>query len=169
MVCGKGIVKIEILKEGLSWEVSQHCLSPNTGHYRLLFVDLCGFLIATLKLTLFFNLWLEDWEDLDSDEELEGEDAESVDELEEQDAEEKEAGGSAPLGAISVKDCLFCPHHSSSLMKNVAHMTKVHSFFIPDIEYLSDLKGLIQYLGKYSSFLLMRKERIIGPQVLRKP
>ncbi|XP_037010461.2 cytoplasmic 60S subunit biogenesis factor ZNF622 [Artibeus jamaicensis] len=90
----------------------------------------------------------DDWEDLDSDEELEGEDAESMDELEEQDAEEKEARGSAPLGAISIKDCLFCPHHSSSLMKNVAHMTKIHSFFIPDIEYLSDLKGLIQYLGE---------------------
>ncbi|KAM8816835.1 cytoplasmic 60S subunit biogenesis factor ZNF622 [Rhynchonycteris naso] len=89
-----------------------------------------------------------DWEDIDSDEELECDDAESMDELEEQDAEEEEAGGSAPLGAISIKDCLFCSHHSSSLMKNVAHMTKIHSFFIPDIEYLSDLKGLIQYLGE---------------------
>ncbi|KAJ8787998.1 hypothetical protein J1605_022654 [Eschrichtius robustus] len=27
-------------------------------------------------------------------------------------------------------------------------MTKVHSFFIPDVEYLSDLKGLIKYLGE---------------------
>ncbi|XP_031299310.2 cytoplasmic 60S subunit biogenesis factor ZNF622 isoform X1 [Camelus dromedarius] len=90
----------------------------------------------------------DDWEDLDSDEELECEDAEAMDEEEEQDAEEEEAGVSAPVGAIPVTDCLFCPHHSSSLMKNVAHMTKVHSFFIPDIEYLSDLKGLIKYLGE---------------------
>lgn len=90
----------------------------------------------------------DDWEDIDSDEELECEDAESMDELEELDAEEEEAVGSAPPGAIPVTDCLFCPHHSSSLMKNVAHMTKIHSFFIPDIEYLSDLKGLIQYLGE---------------------
>lgn len=71
-----------------------------------------------------------------------------MDELEELDAEEEEAVGSAPPGAIPVTDCLFCPHHSSSLMKNVAHMTKIHSFFIPDIEYLSDLKGLIKYLGE---------------------
>lgn len=98
------------------------------------------------------NLWLEDWEDIDSDEELECEDAESMDEFEELDAEEEEAVGSAPPGAIPVTDCLFCPHHSSSLMKNVAHMTKIHSFFIPDIEYLSDLKGLIRYLGKSDSF-----------------
>lgn len=72
----------------------------------------------------------------------------------EQEADEDEAGGPAPPGAIPVTDCLFCPHHSSSLVKNVAHMTKTHSFFIPDIEYLSDLRGLIRYLGKYSAFLL---------------
>lgn len=75
-----------------------------------------------------------------------------MDEAEEPDALEGEAGGGPLGGAIPITDCLFCPHHSSSLMKNVAHMTKVHSFFIPDIEYLSDLKGLIKYLGKYSSF-----------------
>uniref|UniRef100_A0A8C4LF76 Cytoplasmic 60S subunit biogenesis factor ZNF622 n=1 Tax=Equus asinus TaxID=9793 RepID=A0A8C4LF76_EQUAS len=90
----------------------------------------------------------DDWEDIDSDEELECEDAEVMDEVEGQDAEEEESGGSPRLGAIPVTDCLFCPHHSSSLVKNVAHMTKVHSFFIPDIEYLSDLKGLIKYLGE---------------------
>ncbi|KAF6357768.1 zinc finger protein 622 [Rhinolophus ferrumequinum] len=89
----------------------------------------------------------DDWEDIDSDEELDCEDAESLDELE-QEAEEEDAGGRAPLGAIPITDCLFCPHHSSCLMKNVAHMTKIHSFFIPDIEYLSDLKGLIRYLGE---------------------
>lgn len=89
----------------------------------------------------------DDWEDVDSDEELDCEDGESLDELE-QEAEEEAAGGSAPPGAIPRTDCLFCPHHSSSLLKNVAHMTKIHSFFIPDIEYLSDLKGLIRYLGE---------------------
>ncbi|XP_007950095.1 zinc finger protein 622 [Orycteropus afer afer] len=91
----------------------------------------------------------DDWEDVDSDEELECEDAEEMDEgAEERDAEEAGAGACPSLGAIPVTDCLFCSHHSNSLMKNVAHMTKVHSFFIPDIEYLSDLKGLIRYLGE---------------------
>lgn len=117
-------------------------------------------MISLIAVTAFFELtvfWLEDWEDIDSDEELDCEDAESLDELE-QEAEEEDAGGRAPLGAIPITDCLFCPHHSSCLMKNVAHMTKIHSFFIPDIEYLSDLKGLIRYLGKYNSFPL--KEEI---------
>ncbi|CAK7302825.1 cytoplasmic 60S subunit biogenesis factor ZNF622 [Vulpes vulpes] len=90
----------------------------------------------------------DDWEDIDSDEELECEDADAMDDVEEQDVEEEEAAGGPLIGAIPITDCLFCPHHSSSLMKNVAHMTKVHSFFIPDIEYLSDLKGLIKYLGE---------------------
>nr|XP_020145605.1 zinc finger protein 622 isoform X2 [Microcebus murinus] len=87
----------------------------------------------------------DDWEDIDSDEELECEDTEA---MEEHEAEEEKAGESPPLGAIPIRDCLFCSHHSSSLVKNVAHMTKVHGFFIPDIEYLSDLKGLIKYLGE---------------------
>ncbi|XP_006895073.1 PREDICTED: zinc finger protein 622 [Elephantulus edwardii] len=91
----------------------------------------------------------DDWEDLDSDEELECEDAEEMEDAEEEEEEEEErAETQPPLGAIPVTDCLFCSHHSCSLMKNVAHMTKVHSFFIPDIEYLSDLKGLIRYLGE---------------------
>ncbi|XP_026981151.1 cytoplasmic 60S subunit biogenesis factor ZNF622 [Globicephala melas] len=90
------------------------------------------------------DLDADEWEDIDSDEELECEDAAAP----EEEAAEEEAGGSTPRGAIPVTDCLFCPHHSSSLTKNVAHMTKVHSFFIPDVEYLSDLKGLIKYLGE---------------------
>lgn len=111
-------------------------------------------IVVTTFLNCFFflNLWLEDWEDIDSDEELECEDADAVDDVEEQDVEEEEAAGGPLIGAIPITDCLFCPHHSSSLMKNVAHMTKVHSFFIPDIEYLSDLKGLIKYLGEYNNF-----------------
>lgn len=28
------------------------------------------------------------------------------------------------------------------------HMTVAHSFFIPDIEFLVDVEGLIQYLGE---------------------
>lgn len=52
-------------------------------------------------------------------------------------------------GSLPLTDCLFCCHHSRSLMKNIAHMTKVHSFFIPDVEFLVDLRGLIRYLGEF--------------------
>lgn len=56
----------------------------------------------------------------------------------------------ALAGSLPVTDCLFCSHHSRSLMKNVAHMTKEHSFFIPDLEFLVDLRGLLRYLGEFT-------------------
>ncbi|NWX27643.1 ZN622 protein, partial [Notiomystis cincta] len=91
----------------------------------------------------------EDWEDMDSDEDMgSDEEMESVEEEEEEEEQQAEAESIPAVGAIPVTDCLFCPHHSRSLTKNVAHMTKVHSFFIPDIEYLVDLRGLIKYLGE---------------------
>lgn len=45
-------------------------------------------------------------------------------------------------------DCLFCPHKSETFDENMAHMTSTHSLFIPDIEFLVDLRGLIRYLGE---------------------
>ncbi|KAJ8969985.1 hypothetical protein NQ317_007032 [Molorchus minor] len=48
---------------------------------------------------------------------------------------------------IDNNDCLFCLHHSHNFIKNLEHMTIAHSFFIPDIEYCTDLNGLLRYLG----------------------
>ncbi len=49
--------------------------------------------------------------------------------------------------ALGEEECLFCSYLSNSLEQNVNHMTTSHSFFIPDIEYLVDLPGLVTYLG----------------------
>lgn len=92
----------------------------------------------------------EEWEDMESEDD---EDSEEDEEMEDNVADEGSsaaaaADSTAPPGASPVTECLFCSHHSRSLLKNVAHMTKVHSFFIPDIEYLQDLQGLISYLGE---------------------
>lgn len=46
------------------------------------------------------------------------------------------------------QDCLFCKAQHESLEENVRHMQEVHSFFIPDIDYLVNLEGLISYLGE---------------------
>ncbi|XP_020512307.2 cytoplasmic 60S subunit biogenesis factor ZNF622 [Labrus bergylta] len=96
----------------------------------------------------------DDWEDVDDnndDDEMVEEEEEEEDEEEE--AMDHEAAGSDPQpaalpGSIPVTECLFCSHHSRTLMKNVSHMTKVHGFFIPDVEFVIDLKGLIRYLGE---------------------
>ncbi|KAI4800643.1 hypothetical protein KUCAC02_009570 [Chaenocephalus aceratus] len=100
----------------------------------------------------------EEWEDVggeEDDDDMEEEEEEDDEEEEEtMDQEEGDAAAvSAPRpaalpGSIPVTDCLFCSHHSKSLVKNVAHMTRVHSFFLPDLEFLVDLKGLVRYLGE---------------------
>jgi len=64
-------------------------------------------------------------------------------EIEEVDSDEWEEEGDA----LPVTECLFCPHHSNNLDKNVRHMTEAHSFFLPDPEYLVNLEGLFEYLG----------------------
>lgn len=49
---------------------------------------------------------------------------------------------------IMNNNCLFCSHHSANMIKNLKHMTMEHSFFIPDAEYIIDMKGLLTYLGE---------------------
>ena len=49
--------------------------------------------------------------------------------------------------ALPPNFCLFCPHESISIEDCLRHMTRSHSFFIPDIEYLIDLEGFLVYLG----------------------
>ena len=57
--------------------------------------------------------------------------------------------------ALGLEECLFCSHISKTLEKNVSHMTVAHSFFIPDVEFLVDLEGLITYLGEYKEVSLV--------------
>lgn len=76
-----------------------------------------------------------DWESVESsDEELDGEN----------DGKERENN----VTPIPPNVCLFCNMKHDALEKNVEHMSSKHSFFIPDPEYLVDLKGLITYLGE---------------------
>lgn len=49
--------------------------------------------------------------------------------------------------ALSLEECLFCSKKSNNLEDNLDHMAQVHSFFLPDYEYITNLSGLIEYLG----------------------
>ncbi|KAJ7072486.1 C2H2 type zinc-finger-domain-containing protein [Mycena amicta] len=49
---------------------------------------------------------------------------------------------------LSPNSCLFCSQEAPTLDENLEHMSAVHSFFVPDAEYLVDIKGLISYLGE---------------------
>ncbi|XP_062848981.1 cytoplasmic 60S subunit biogenesis factor ZNF622 [Trichomycterus rosablanca] len=90
----------------------------------------------------------EDWEDVDVDDDDDDDDEEMEADDEEQTKEDGTTASAPPPSSIPATDCLFCSHHSRSLSKNVLHMTKTHSFFIPDLEYLVDLRGLLAYLGE---------------------
>ena len=49
---------------------------------------------------------------------------------------------------LSLEECLFCSLKSTNLEENLSHMAHAHSFFLPDFDYISNLPGLIEYLGK---------------------
>ena len=51
------------------------------------------------------------------------------------------------IGDWDPKQCLFCSKKSKDIDSNLAHMLKDHGFFVPDIEYLIDIDGLLKYLG----------------------
>jgi len=54
----------------------------------------------------------------------------------------------AARSILSERHCLFCNQLSTSLEDNLTHMSIIHSFFIPDAEYLVDITGLVAYLGE---------------------
>lgn len=83
-----------------------------------------------------------DWEEVDGDE-----------------AEEEAGGAHERRGEESTSmeedgpewdptQCLFCgKDHKGDVEACVAHMHSAHGFFIPDVEYVKDLTGMLQYLG----------------------
>nr|CAG4650978.1 EOG090X06E3 [Simocephalus serrulatus]SVE94242.1 EOG090X06E3 [Simocephalus serrulatus] len=50
--------------------------------------------------------------------------------------------------AIPITSCLFCNQKSVSLESSLEHMSSHHSFFIPDLEYVVDIEGLVTYIGE---------------------
>jgi len=83
------------------------------------------------------------------DEEMEDEDVDDDDdddedlEIEEVDSDEWEEDEEE----YDIRECLFSGFVSSSLEENLRRMTIKYSFFLPDPEYITDLEGLIRYLG----------------------
>jgi pre-60S factor REI1 len=48
----------------------------------------------------------------------------------------------------SLRICLFCNKESEGVKKSLDHMRLVHSFFIPDVDCLINLKGLLSYIAE---------------------
>ncbi|KAK3108681.1 hypothetical protein FSP39_013226 [Pinctada imbricata] len=69
-------------------------------------------------------------------------------EISDDDDSDAESVDSWDENSLGIEECLFCSHINSSMEKNIEHMTVKHSFFLPDAEYITDLEGLICYLGE---------------------
>lgn len=52
------------------------------------------------------------------------------------------------VNPIEENGCMFCSHTSEDLTTNLQHMAVAHSFFVPDMEYVTDLQGLMVYLAE---------------------
>eukprot|EP00835_Amoeboradix_gromovi_P007044 NODE_1016_length_2138_cov_0.460520.p1 type:complete len:332 gc:universal NODE_1016_length_2138_cov_0.460520:398-1393(+) len=48
---------------------------------------------------------------------------------------------------VDVNECIFCSSRCDRVEDLVDHMILIHDFFFPDIEYLTDIRGLLLYLG----------------------
>ncbi|XP_078655879.1 cytoplasmic 60S subunit biogenesis factor ZNF622-like isoform X1 [Branchiostoma floridae x Branchiostoma belcheri] len=83
-----------------------------------------------------------EWEDEDEEEVIGGDE----EEMEMEDSSEDEVD--YPGTPLTEGQCLFCSREGGDLDDNMQHMTVEHSFYIPDVEYLVDLEGLIKYLGE---------------------
>ncbi|VDD89450.1 unnamed protein product [Enterobius vermicularis] len=51
------------------------------------------------------------------------------------------------MTAIPNTNCLFCTTSSTTIEKNLEHMSVSHGFFLPDAEYCVDVEGMLHYLG----------------------
>ncbi|XP_039265403.2 cytoplasmic 60S subunit biogenesis factor ZNF622-like [Styela clava] len=95
----------------------------------------------------------DEWEDVDSDEEMNDEEADEEEIImKDEDADIESLSSDILTGLkqrqISSQECLFCLKSSKDIECNVLHMSKQHGFFIPDITFLTDLEGLLNYLGE---------------------
>ncbi|KAK9741623.1 hypothetical protein RND81_03G118000 [Saponaria officinalis] len=90
-----------------------------------------------------------EWEEVDPEEDLVDEAANSLTSM-------NMNGQPADAADTDIEDgyeeldptcCFMCDLENPSLETCMVHMHKKHGFFIPDIEYLKDPKGLLTYLG----------------------
>jgi pre-60S factor REI1 len=83
-----------------------------------------------------------------------GEPTEAEDEINDDDAgsDEDEEDIDKKLASfrrrILPSDCLFCHTRTTSIEDAVAHMSRHHSFFLPHREAITDMSGLLSYLGE---------------------
>uniref|UniRef100_F7B6W8 C2H2-type domain-containing protein n=1 Tax=Ciona intestinalis TaxID=7719 RepID=F7B6W8_CIOIN len=64
------------------------------------------------------------------------------------DVESLASQGNRTQKLIGSTECLFCCRKSTNVENNVTHMSRAHGFFVPELQYLTNLEGLLSYLGE---------------------
>ncbi|KAL8521661.1 hypothetical protein ACS0TY_011974 [Phlomoides rotata] len=90
-----------------------------------------------------------EWEEVDPDEEMLDEAGDSLGQLRVNENVDMDAddNGEDGFDDLDPSSCLMCDLEHDTIESCMVHMHKHHGFFIPDIEYLKDPKGLLTYLG----------------------
>ncbi|KAG2691682.1 hypothetical protein I3760_08G019500 [Carya illinoinensis] len=94
----------------------------------------------------------DEWEEVDPEEDLVGEATKSLTELNVHEHAtyvdmDDDKDGSDEYEELDPSSCFMCNLEHDTIENCMVHMHKQHGFFIPDIEYLKDPKGLLTYLG----------------------
>lgn len=90
----------------------------------------------------------DEWEEVDPEEELVGEATTSLTELNVHElASENDMDDDDSEDELDPSCCFMCDLEHDTIESCMVHMHKHHGFFIPDVEYLKDPKGLLTYLG----------------------
>jgi len=61
---------------------------------------------------------------------------------------ENKSCGLSTIVPHQTNTCLFCHQSHTDFDSNLNHMVLLHGFFLPDVEYLEDREGLIEYLAE---------------------
>ncbi|KAL1315112.1 hypothetical protein HN51_041894 [Arachis hypogaea] len=91
----------------------------------------------------------DEWEEVDPEDDLVHDAAKSITDLDMNDHD-----GNADMDEdddsfeeLDPSCCFMCDKEHNTIESCMVHMHKHHGFFIPDVEYLKDAKGLLTYLG----------------------
>ncbi|XP_059459797.1 cytoplasmic 60S subunit biogenesis factor REI1 homolog 1 [Corylus avellana] len=90
----------------------------------------------------------DEWVEVDPEEELVGEATKSLTELNVHElASDNDMDDDDSEEELDPSCCFMCDLEHDTIESCMVHMHKQHGFFIPDVEYLKDPKGLLTYLG----------------------
>lgn len=80
--------------------------------------------------------------------------------LSEKDSRRKCVGRSETEGGLGLEECYFCDAVADDMDGNLEHMSLEHGFFLPDLEYCTDLPGFLLYLGSLHPSPLQKKKQV---------